>query len=147
MKKLIVGICLLVVLSQAQIQGIPKNLQRVASSDKSLYALPQEVTPQFTSSNRIFCSQLHWIFALDESGSMNGVRWEKLQWILYWFKWWLNIWHPYCAQYITAYTFDTRATLPPAQYYEYVSPTTFDPSTITINGGGTNFGQPLVRGL
>lgn len=48
---------------------------------------------------------------------------------------------------MTAYTFDTRATLPPAQYYDYVAPSVFNPLTINRNGGGTNFGQPLIRGL
>ena len=48
---------------------------------------------------------------------------------------------------MTAYTFDRRATLPPSQYFEKVSPNTFDPLAIVRNGGGTNFGQPLVRGL
>ena len=90
---------------------------------------------------------MHWIFALDESGSMFGVRWTKLQNLLGFFKWWLTIWNNFCSQYITAYTFDTRATLPPAQFYEYVSPSAFNPATIPINGGGTSFGQALVRGL
>ena len=48
---------------------------------------------------------------------------------------------------MTAYTFDTRATLPPSKYFEKVSPNTFDPLAIARNGGQTNFGQPLVRGL
>ena len=84
---------------------------------------------------------------MDESGSMNGTRWAKLQWLLSWFKWWLGLWHPLCKQEITAYTFDTRATLPPAQYFESASPADFNPVAIPINGGGTNFGQPLIRAL
>ena len=78
---------------------------------------------------------------------MSPTKWGKLQWILWWFKWWLGNWDPWCSQYMTAYTFDTRATLPPSKYFEKVSPNTFDPLAIARNGGGTNFGQPLVRGL
>ena len=84
---------------------------------------------------------------MDESGSIGSSDWAKIQWVLWYFRWWIAQWHPYCKQYITAYTFNTRATLPPSHYYEYVTPNHFNPSTISRNGGGSDFGQPLIRGL
>ena len=147
MNKIIVGVCLLLVLSQCQ--EIPAQLQELARKDPLLFQLPQEIQTagNLKVENGFFCNQMHWIFALDESGSMFGTKWTKLQSLLTWLKWWLSFWNDFCFQYITAYTFDSRATLPPTQYYEYVSPVDFHPSTININGGGTNFGQALVRGL
>lgn len=49
---------------------------------------------------------------------------------------------------MSAYTFDSIATQPTAgKYANYIDPNSWNANVLTINGGGTNFGQPLVRGL
>ena len=41
---------------------------------------------------------------------------------------------------MTVYTFDTRATLPPARYADYIDPVNWNSGVLAINGGGTDFG-------
>ena len=56
--------------------------------------------------------RFHWIFALDESGSMQGIQWTKLKNLMNGIAGFLNVFIG--NQRMTAYTFDSRATLPPA---------------------------------
>ena len=55
------------------------------------------------------CS-FHWVFAMDESGSMNGRKWFDLKGLLEDIA---NHLENLGNQKMTVFTFDNRATLPP----------------------------------
>ena len=100
---------------------------------------PQTITPTVSSGgcNQNSCGY-HWIFALDESGSMNGIQWTKLKTLM------TNIaalLGSVGGQKLTAYTFDTRATLPPSQYIEFANPYSWNSNVLPFSpAGGTDFG-------
>lgn len=104
-------------------------------------------TPPPTEGGRCSTSRCgyHWIFALDESGSMSGIQWTKLKTLM------TNIaalLGSVGGQRMTAYTFDSRATLPPSQYIEYANPFSWNSGVLPFSpSGGTDFGQPLIRGI
>ena len=51
-------------------------------------------------------------------------------------------------QKMTVFTFDNRATLPPHQYYENGFPSNWNSRKLpSMPGGGTNFGQALIRAI
>lgn len=84
---------------------------------------------------------------MDESGSMSGSKWQNLKGLLEDIATHLqNIEN----QKMTVYTFDSKATLPPGQYLEYSNPSQWETAKNNLpsnSGGGTDFGQPLIRGI
>ena len=146
MSKVIVVVCLLVVLAHCNV--IPESLRGLQEADPLLFNLPELSQPSnLQDEGEKVCVEMHWIFALDSSNSMDYDKWERLQSFLEWFKWWLLYWNNYCLQYITAFTFEDRATLPPEDYFDTVNPELFMPEHIYNGNGGTNFGQAIIRGL
>ena len=92
-------------------------------------------------------SLYHDIYALDESGSMQQTdKWANLK----------SLMNNIAASDIAAnnvevdrksvYTFDTVATVPPAQYYLFDDPAGWDSAVLPgTPSGGTKFGPPLLR--
>ena len=93
----------------------------------------------------------HWIFAIDKSGSMDvatssgTTRWDKAKNLLNLFGGFLG---SFGYHKMTVYTFDSRASLPPIQYLEYSDPNSWSSAVLPATAsGGTDFGQPLIRGI
>ena len=78
---------------------------------------------------------------------MNGVKWNNLKGLLEDITSHLE---SLGNQLITIFTFDSKATLPPEQYIEYESASKWKEEKHRLpnsSGGGTNFGNPLIRAI
>lgn len=77
--------------------------------------------------------------------SSGTTRWDKAKNLLNLFGGFLG---SFGYHKMTVYTFDSRATLPPIQYLEYSDPNSWSSAVLPATAsGGTNFGQPLIRGI
>ena len=86
-------------------------------------------------------SLTHWIFALDESGSMAGTQWTNLKNLM-------NDIADVTTGRMSVFTFDNVATVPPSEYYLFNSPAGWDSSVLPSSpSGDTDFGEPILRAI
>ena len=143
MKTILITVCFACYLLIAQCQIIPYP-------ELIIEPLPVvQIRPSnIPSTANVKCSDssctFHWIFALDKSGSMIGNKYTSLKSLMTSITDYLEY---VTRQRITVYTFDSRASMPPQKYTEYSNPATWDSSVLDPAGGGTNFGQPLIRAI
>ena len=88
------------------------------------------------------CCCSHFVYALDESGSMRGVRWNTLRNTMNYIG--NNLGDNFGKHYMTTYEFDSIARSP--NFY-HRRPSLFNSAILHLNGGGTSFKEALLKGI
>ena len=88
------------------------------------------------------CCCSHFVYALDESGSMRGTRWNVLRTTMSRLR--NNIGDNFGKHYMTTYEFSHVAQNP---NFNHRRPSLFNINILNHNGGGTNFNKALLKGI
>ncbi len=138
-EKKLVSLLILLVLTISQQTYNPAALQEAIQERIRDVQVPIFLKEPSCEKRR-HCCNFHWVFALDESGSMGGSKWADLVNLMTDIR---NDLVTVPRQYMSVFEFNHFAS--PALAIHELDQTFIPASELTFNGGGTNFAAALTK--